>query len=111
MECRSSIKISLLSAAVIVGIIPDVGWASWTIEPVDLSGEVGWSLNLGIDPMGTPHAAYFTTNPNGDFHYSRRGEAGWQQPSGAAMAIAALTFAALCTSPNPTKVGARSGVD
>ena len=79
MGCRSSITISLRVAAVIIGIVPNVGWASWTIEPVDLSGEVGWSLNLGIDPMGTPHAAYFTTNPNGDFHYSRRGEAGWQR--------------------------------
>ena len=33
------------------------------------------------------------------------------EPNGAALAIAALTIATLCTGRNPKKVGARSGVD
>ncbi|HEY3395676.1 MAG TPA: hypothetical protein VGK58_23440, partial [Lacipirellulaceae bacterium] len=51
--------------------------AAWNIEPVDLSGEVGWSLSIDTDPAGEPHAAYFTTNPNGYLQYASRGASGW----------------------------------
>jgi hypothetical protein len=79
MVCRYCLPVVFCVTIGILGLPSNPCIASWTIEPVDLSGEVGWSLYLDTDSSGTPHAAYFTTNPNGDFIYSRREEAGWQR--------------------------------
>src|SRR5215475_2043701 len=62
---------------------------AWQTEPVDLSGQVGYSLFLDKDPAGVLQAAYYTTT--GDLLYARRGSTGWQVkgdiPLGKAFAI------------------------
>jgi hypothetical protein len=79
MKCRLIVKLLLGFAAAAGGLLSLECRAAWTIEPVDTSGEVGWSLFIDTDAAGSLHAAYYTTNPNGDFVYSRRGSSGWQR--------------------------------
>jgi hypothetical protein len=77
--------------------------ADWVVEPVDLSGAAGWSLNLDVDSAGDPHAAYFTSN--GGWKYKIRGASGWTDrftiPSGDAFALDGNDDPYFITSPSP----------
>jgi hypothetical protein len=67
-----------LLAAAIVSLVYSQAAAQWILEPVDMAGNSGWSLSLDVDSTGAAHAAYFTTNPNGDFRTARQTPTGWQ---------------------------------
>lgn len=76
---RSSIRrFSICSALIVFGLSGSSSFAGWSVEPVDMAGNSGWSLCLDVDSTGSQHAAYFTTNPNGDFRSARRGADVWE---------------------------------
>src|SRR5262245_1971705 len=62
---RSKPVVLLVTAWSIVATLANESRAAWQIEPVDLSGQVGWSLFLDSDPAGTVQAAFYTNSPNG----------------------------------------------
>lgn len=68
----------LIVTALIASVAATKAEAGWQTEPVDLSGQAGYSLHLDSDSAGTVQAAFYTTSPNGDLRYARRGAAGWQ---------------------------------
>lgn len=71
---RVGIAVLLVAAAGL--LMAETCLAGWTTEPIDLSGDAGYSLFIETDPAGTPHVAYYTS---GDLRYARRTQSGWQQ--------------------------------
>src|SRR5688572_23942585 len=69
---KSLFGLTILAA----GLVNGRSFAAWTIEPVDLSHQAGWSLRLDTDPSGVAHASYFVSGS--DDRYTRRTTSGWQ---------------------------------
>src|SRR5262249_6318429 len=76
---RHNIVVPFIATWLIVATLANESRAAWQIEPVELPGQVGWSLFLDSDPTGTVQAAFYTSSPSGSLRYTRRGPAGWQQ--------------------------------
>ena len=71
--------LSHLGGFCVVFLLAECAIAEWAVEPVDLEGNSGWSVQVDVTPDGVPGAAYFTTDPNGYQRYSVRTAAGWQE--------------------------------
>jgi hypothetical protein len=75
---QNALRVARFTAITLIFACAPSAFAIWVIEPVDLTNNAGYNVNLSIDSTGRPQAGYYY---NGDFRHSVRGTSGWSSPT------------------------------